>query len=305
LTIGLPVYNGESFIAGSVEALLGQTFEDFELIISDNASTDNTMDICRVYEKQDSRIRLVRQPRNLGLTPNHNFTLNEARGELFKWASHDDLYGRDLLKLCIEALDKYPEVVLSHSWTAAIDESGAVTRTSKYPLATAAPLAPKRFRSVLFDAGGDDDGGVIRTEVLRRISPKDSYHHADRLTIIELTLHGPFYHVPQWLYFRRIFPNAAEHKHNAMRHRCANMDPRRADPVRNPIVRLYAEYVWGYIKAIRRSPLSTAERRECYRDLMSYIASRSPIGHRPELQQSDEIDPTVSVNYLVAGQEKT
>ena len=78
LTIGLPVYNGENFIAASIEALLGQTFEDFELIISDNASIDSTMDICRIYEKQDSRIRLVRQPRNVGLTPNHNFTLDEA-----------------------------------------------------------------------------------------------------------------------------------------------------------------------------------------------------------------------------------
>src|ERR1700754_583434 len=97
LSIGLPVYNSEDYLAESLEALLGQSFEDFELIISDNASTDGTADICRRYRGQDSRIRYIRQPRNIGGAPNHNFLVHEARGELFKWASHDDLYARDLL----------------------------------------------------------------------------------------------------------------------------------------------------------------------------------------------------------------
>jgi glycosyltransferase involved in cell wall biosynthesis len=82
LTVGLPVYNGESYLAESLEALLGQTYEDFELIIADNASTDGTADICRRNEKQDSRIRYVRQPRNLGVAPNHNYVVQQARGEL-------------------------------------------------------------------------------------------------------------------------------------------------------------------------------------------------------------------------------
>ena len=86
LTIGLPVYNGEKYVAESLEALLGQSFTDFELIISDNASTDSTGDICRRYEKQDSRVRYFRQPRNIGLAPNHNFVVEQARGELFKWS---------------------------------------------------------------------------------------------------------------------------------------------------------------------------------------------------------------------------
>ena len=75
LTIGLPVYNGEKYIAESLDALLGQSYTDFELIISDNASTDSTGDICRQYEKQDSRVRYVRQPQNIGLAPNHNFVV--------------------------------------------------------------------------------------------------------------------------------------------------------------------------------------------------------------------------------------
>src|SRR5215831_11779077 len=121
LSIGLAVYNGENFLAQSIEALLGQTYEDFELIISDNASTDGTAGICQRYAKQDSRIRYFRQPRNVGSAPNHNFTIHQARGELFKTASHDDLYARDLLRVCVAALDERPEVVLAHSWSALID----------------------------------------------------------------------------------------------------------------------------------------------------------------------------------------
>jgi glycosyltransferase involved in cell wall biosynthesis len=136
LTIGLPVYNGEKYIAESIEALLGQTFEDFELIISDNASTDETGDICRRYAKQDGRIRYVHQPKNIGSAPNHNFLLQQSRGDLFKWAAADDLYARDLLQHCVDALDEYPQVVLAHSWTAAIDNQGSVTQAFEYPLTT-------------------------------------------------------------------------------------------------------------------------------------------------------------------------
>ena len=142
LSIGLAVYNGEIYLADSLDALLGQSYEDFELIISDNASTDGTADICRRYAKQDSRIRYIRQPRNIGLAPNHNFVFRQARGELFKWASHDDLYARDLLQCCVDALDENRHVVLAHSWTATIDGSGTVVRSLDYPVATASLRAP-------------------------------------------------------------------------------------------------------------------------------------------------------------------
>jgi glycosyltransferase involved in cell wall biosynthesis len=304
LTIGLPVYNGENFISESIEALLGQTFEDFELIISDNASIDGTMDICLLYEKQDSRIRLVRQPSNIGLTPNHNFTLNEARGELFKWASHDDLYARDLLKLCVEALDKHPEAVLAHSGTAIIDGAGNVVETAKYLLKTASMQAPERFRSTLFDIGGDDDGGVIRTEVLRRIPPRASYHHADRTIITELALQGPFYHVPEWLFFRRDHPDRAERKHDTVRSRSANMDPRRANPFWHPVGRLYAEYIWGYIGAIRRAPLSSDDRLKCFTYLAGYLASRARVGQKDTALWQADVHADISISALVAGQER-
>ena len=305
LTIGLPVYNGQNYLAESLDALLGQTFEDFELVISDNASTDGTAAICRRYEKLDSRIRCIRQLHNIGLAPNHNLLLEQARGELFKWASHDDLYACDLLERCVEALDEHPHVVLAHSWTAMIDGSGNVTRALEYPLATASPRTPERFRSMLFDNGGDDDGGVIRTEVLRRTAVKNSYHHADRTTITEVGLHGPFYQVPDWLYFRRDHPERAERACPTVRTRCANMDPRRADRLRHPLVRLYGEYVWAYVAAIRRAPMASADRRACYLYLAQWIASRAiPRQDQQQDEQTPDDLAVISVDSVVAGRER-
>lgn len=278
LTIGLPVYNGENYLAEAIESLLGQTYEDFELVISDNASTDATAEICEGYRKRDRRIRYFRQAVNIGLSPNHNFTLECARGELFKWASHDDLHGRDFLKLCVEALDEYPDVILADSWTARIDGNGKVTKVEEYPLTTASPVVPVRFRSALFDNGGDDDSGVIRASVLRSVAPMGSHYHADRTTIGELVLYGRFYQVPQWLFFRRDHPDRAEWKFTDARSWCSNLDPRRANRFRNPIVRLYLEYVWTYAEAIHRAPLTPADKHACYQHLMAWMISRAHHG---------------------------
>ena len=98
---------------------------------------------------------------------------------------------------------------------------------------------------MLFADGGDDTGGVMRTTVLRQTPLHGSYHHADRTIITEVGLHGPFYQVPDWLYFRRDHPERAERACPTVRSRCANMDPRRADRLRNPVARLYGEYVWA------------------------------------------------------------
>ena len=240
LTIGLPVYNGEKYLAESLEALLGQSYEDFELIISDNASTDGTAEICQRSAQKDARVRYIRQPKNIGLAPNHNVVVEQARGELFKWASNDDLYAREMIECCVEALDEHPDVVLAQLLDGADRRLGCRDRAYEYPLSTSSPRAPERFRSLLFDSGGDDDYGVIRTEVLRRTAMQESYHHADRTIVAELALYGRFYQVPDWLYFRRDHPGRAERSHPTVRSRCANIGPapgRPAAPPGGPAVR--------------------------------------------------------------------
>ncbi len=321
LSIGLPVYNGEKYLAESLDALLGQSYEDFELIISDNASTDDTAGICRRFEMQDSRIRYVRQPRNIGAAPNHNFLFRQSRGELFKWVSADDLYARDLLQRCIDTLDEHPDVVLAHSWTAAIDSAGSVTQSLEYPLATDSPRAPERFRSVLFGTGendygmlrADDNYGVIRAGIMRRVAPHNSYYHADRTIAAEIALYGRFHQTPDWLFFRRDHSDRPQYVYPTVRGWCAHLDPRRASRLRHPVARLLAEYVWGYVAAIRRAPLSPADRRECYLYLARWVADRSvPVAGRAVhggilAGKPVSIPPpaaSISVDAIVPGREK-
>lgn len=106
VSIGMPVYNGELFIRKAVESVLTQSFGDFELIISDNASTDGTEGICRAYAIADPRIRYYRQPENLGAKNNFSAVLGLAQGDYFSWLAHDDYYERnDHIELLVKSLD--------------------------------------------------------------------------------------------------------------------------------------------------------------------------------------------------------
>lgn len=318
LTVGLPVYNGARHLADSIEALRGQTYEDFELIISDNASTDETQEICRDFEARDSRVRYHRQPRNIGASGNHNFVVDHARGELFKWASHDDLYARDLLERCVDALDERPGVVLAHSWTAMIDRTGEVTLALEYPLATDSSHAPERFRSLLWGSGGDDFYGVMRKEAFGHALHQGSHHRSDRTLVAALSLYGPFYQVPEWLYFRREHPELEQARGSSRpdeqgwperdwpvgRAARLNSAPQRASRLRHPAVRLYGEYVWAYVSAIRSAPLSSADRLECDRYLMQWLAGRAGVGSPPAPARPIRAAPTpISVAAAVAGYE--
>jgi glycosyltransferase involved in cell wall biosynthesis len=128
LSIGLFVYNGEAFLRETLDSLLGQTFKDFELIISDNASTDATEDICKVYAGADTRIRYFRNETNMGAGWNIRRVFSLATGKYFKWAACDDLYEPAFLEKCINALEANSSYVLAHARTRVIDDRGAPIR---------------------------------------------------------------------------------------------------------------------------------------------------------------------------------
>jgi glycosyltransferase involved in cell wall biosynthesis len=285
LTLGLPTYNGEEFLAEALDALLAQTYTDFELIISDNGSSDRTGEIAREYAAKDHRVRYVHHPVNRGSTFNHNFVVEQARGELFKWVSDDDLYAPDLLQRCIDALDAHPEVVLAHAWTAFIDETGEITIAIDYPLATDAADPAERFRSLLYTHGGDDFYGVIPMSVLR------NFHWADRTIVAELALQGRFYNVPEFLYFRRDHPTRATRIGSDVRRRCVTLDPKRADRWRHPVARLLGEYLLAYASAIWRTPISTTDRLRCTKELAVWIARHANPRYKRRLLESP--DPAV------------
>lgn len=113
VSIGIPVFNGEKFIANRLECILQQSFKDFEIIISDNASTDLTKEICKKYEKKDSRIKLYQQTENFGMFHNYNFVLNHATGKYFVIANVDDFWDKQFLEKNIDVLESNSEVIVS------------------------------------------------------------------------------------------------------------------------------------------------------------------------------------------------
>jgi glycosyltransferase involved in cell wall biosynthesis len=115
VSIGMPLYNAQRDLQRVLDSLSSQTFEDFELIISDNASTDKTEEICREYAEKDRRIRYIRQPRNLGPAANFQYVLSEAVGEYFMWAASDDLRSPDFLDVNYRFLENHPDYVASTS----------------------------------------------------------------------------------------------------------------------------------------------------------------------------------------------
>lgn len=104
VSIGMPVYNGAKYIREALDSLLAQTFTDFDLVISDNASTDATQAICEEYARRDSRVRYVRQRENKGAIANFKFVLDYAQADLFMWAAYDDLWATDYLMDAITLL---------------------------------------------------------------------------------------------------------------------------------------------------------------------------------------------------------
>jgi glycosyltransferase involved in cell wall biosynthesis len=206
LSIGLPVYNGEKFIKEAIDSILAQTFEDFKLIISDNASTDNTEEICRTYVNQDQRIRYFRNEKNIGCACNFNRVFELSSGEYFKWVAYDDLHASNFLIKCIEVLDKDATVILCHSQVYLIDEQGKFLHNYDIKLKTDSPKPSERFYELLSKHLCYQCYGVIRTSALKMTPLMGSYGHADGILLLRLGLLGRFHEIPEYLFFARIHP---------------------------------------------------------------------------------------------------
>ena len=205
LTIGMPVYNGERYLADALDSILAQTYADFELVISDNGSTDATQSICERYAARDPRIRYVRHDTNRGAGWNYEHVRSLARGtDFYKWAAHDDVLAPTFVERCIAALDADPDASLATTGVAAIDETGTVTRLKHRQVHAGAATADARFRQVLMsDANCEAVFGVIRTSALATTRGQGDYIASDRVLLAELALAGRFIEVPEVLFFNR------------------------------------------------------------------------------------------------------
>ena len=210
VSIGLPVYNGENYLAEAIESLLSQSLTDFELIISDNASTDATQSICEKYQKQDPRIRYTRTDQNLGAAQNYNRIVPLAQGRYFKWAAHDDNCYPDFLSGCVTTLDAHQDAVLCYPSTHVIDGAGKVLREYRDGLGVAQASSHERLLAYLRANFMRRKGmcnpifGVMRTAALRKTRMIQKFVASDRLLLAHFALLGKSIELPDILFQRRV-----------------------------------------------------------------------------------------------------
>jgi len=291
VSIGMPVYNGENYLEESLNSIVAQTFEDFELIISDNASTDRTEEICKAYAAEDRRIRYYRNEQNLGPARNYNRVFELAKGEYFKWTAHDDLLAPEYLERCVEVLDRNPELVLCYSRVIFIDEQQKQLRKSSSDLLTLSLPKPhqrfkhyqelifsksKKKRASILPTETDEDKidkhpggdrwlpifGLIRTDALSQTPLIASYVNSDMILLGQLALLGEFYEIPDYLFFYRDHAQASGRKNNGYYEFNVWFDPNNKGRKKMvlPLWKWFAEY----LIAIKRAQLPWQEKIACY-----------------------------------------
>ncbi|MGD1881860.1 MAG: glycosyltransferase family 2 protein [Paracoccaceae bacterium] len=227
VTIGLPVYQGEEFLAEAINCLLGQTYRNLEIIISDNCSTDRTQQICEEFAQSDHRITYSRTATNIGAAGNFNRVARMTNGTFFAWANHDDLWDSTYVEKCVEVLLREPSVVLAYAKSAKIDENGdtILKLNADLGLNAAKPVNRlRRYHDLFADvdrrkAWGKEaiEGfwipvyGVMRTDILLKTRLIGDYISSDTILVEDLMMLGAFNEVDDILFFKR------DHQKRSMR----------------------------------------------------------------------------------------
>jgi glycosyltransferase involved in cell wall biosynthesis len=261
VTVGLPVYNGERHLEGAIRSILAQSYSDFELVISDNASTDATGVICKDYALLDERIRYHRQDVNVGCRGNFHIVFGlGSGGRYFKWAGHDDRIEREYLARCVAHLEAHPEDVLCQTLLTLIDGEGNPLPDAPVPSTFDDPTPHARLRS-LFEGPKTYQTlfGVWRHDALARSHLFGPWYASDRALLIEMSLFGGFAQVPEPLYV------SCDHEERGdyVDDRLDWYAPERAgEPEAG-----YWHHLWWVTRSLATTPMSGAERLRCLAEL--------------------------------------
>jgi glycosyltransferase involved in cell wall biosynthesis len=263
-------------LAETLDSILAQTHEDFELIISDNASTDGTEQICRRYASRDDRIRYFRNHVNLGGAKNFRRVFALSSGEYFKWAAHDDLFAPTFLERCVKVLENDPTVALCYTRGRAIDDHGAALIDFEAKPNLGFPSPRRRF----FEAVCVDHPaisivpvllfGVIRSHTLRKTPLIGSYASSDGVLLGEIALRGRLHEVPEVLFSYRFHQQKSTLKY-PNRHALEQWyDPRRKGKVTFPHWRLLTEH----FRSIKRTSIPRLQKLWCSAYLLRWAKMR-------------------------------
>jgi glycosyltransferase involved in cell wall biosynthesis len=270
ISVGMPVFNGENYIEQAINSILAQTYTDFELIISDNASNDRTKDICRCYAKKDSRIRYYCSDTNIGAARNFNRTVELAKGEFFKWAAHDDTLAPEYLKRCLEVLEQDESLILSFPKTILVNHCGDMVSKYEVNMSNISSERPEaRFRDlILVNHWCYGVFGLFRKSVLDATNLLASFPGSDRTFMAELGLAGRFYEIPEYLFYSRDHPERSI-RNGTIHSRAGWWDTKNANQKVFPQCRQFVEL----FRIVNNARLSRGERVACYLCLLKWLTS--------------------------------
>lgn len=204
VTVGVPVYNGAEYLAEAVDSLRSQTLDDFELLIADNASTDDTPAICRRLAAEDARIRVIRHERNIGAPRNWNCLVAEARGRYFKWASCNDVCAPTMLERYVAVLESDPRQVAVYGRTQLTSADGRPIEVYAGDLDVQMARPSDRFADVCTRLRLNNvQSALVRTASLRRTGLDRLYPSGDMVLTAELALYGCIRLLPEVMLYRR------------------------------------------------------------------------------------------------------
>ena len=253
VSIGLPVYNGERYLRDALPRLISQDYPNFELIVSDNASTDNTAEICKEYSAVESRIRYIRQETNLGAIRNFNKVFELSSGKYFMWAAYDDWWDSSYVSKCVARLEQHPEAIICGSYFRILDENGnEIKHRGQYFVeATSTGRASRISRLLRFSNPAFSMYSLIRSEGLRDTPKLRGCWGGDLIMISELCLRGTIITIPEYLFGYRVFAN------KSFRQIVNTLDPANKD---RSLLVLWKELYVEVLKAIYAFPMSRFEK---------------------------------------------
>ena len=263
VSLGLPVFNGGRYLEGALESILTQSFRDFELIISDNASTDETQQICTAFAKKDKRIKYRRNSKNVGLAANHNLLFSASIGKYFKWVAHDDEYDASMLQRCVEILEAAPPTVaLVYTKCEMIDEHGRSIGVASDQVASRSQYSAVRLSRFLKNANiYAFTYGLVRSEVLRMTSLYGLFPMSDRVLFAEISMLGELQEIDEPLLRLRLHPGRSLRLQRTSQARRELFDP--SATVKGAFL---SPRIRAYIEVVHRSlttPPSTISKISC------------------------------------------
>jgi len=282
VSIGVPVYNGQRYLEHALRSLVDQSFTDFEIIICDNASTDNTQSICESFAASDPRVHYHRNEKNIGANPNFNRVLDLACGHYFRWAAYDDICAPTYLQRCVEALDADPTAAVAHTRTAIIDETGR--RIDNDPAAMAAKgitlreiqdptrklnsnCAVSRFADVLLRTKWCFEiFSLFRTEKLRLTGGMGDFYGTDKVLLANMALQGKFIEIDEELFLRRHHPQQSSQIKTAAQRAAWSGASRTSG-----FLVSQRKCLAGYRNAIRVAPLGVGQKLACHMVIARYL----------------------------------